>query len=88
MERFISRYYFHRRNLRRARSPAELNQVQPSVLILARAWVQVREQLDRSVADCVRGREAECSYSGILSRGDLTDSGVVDLHSMDLARMK
>jgi len=71
VERFISRYYFHRRNFIKFHSNNDLKD-------------SIRKQLYRSVDECVIGNHTECLYSGIMATGDYTDYRVHSLENLDL----
>merc|ERR1712150_142645 len=75
VDRFISRYYYHRETLKRFRNQSEITQY------------GVEEQVERTVTDCVLGNYTECLYQGVLTKGDFQDSNVEDLKTMNLSRL-
>jgi len=72
VERFISRYYFHRKNFAAYHKDEILED-------------SISSQLGRSVDDCVYGNYSECLYQGTMAPGDYADYRVDSLKTMKLS---
>ena len=69
VERFISRYYFHRKQFKSYHSGYRSFQVNISEVLTIKSISRyfqpsIVAQLDRSVEECVRGNFTECLYEG------------------------
>ena len=76
VERFISRFNFHRKNLKKLRKTQELKDA------------TISEIISRSVNECVLFNHTECLYSGVIAKGVNGDEHVASLEDMNLNKIQ
>ena len=92
VERFISRYHFHRKNLKLQQNSDALRKGRNSIVfgfdnnIISQP--DIPQLLARNIDDCVLQKHPKCLYSGVIARGDYKDDRVAALGKMDLNKIK